>query len=303
MALTFNNTEVKAVTYGGKEVNKVIYSGVTVWEKIQKLATPTIAIDGDTLNITDVENAQKYKIYANGELKGEVTKAGMLNPDFATATPQELKNAVIEGQAATLYAVGATKQITLKNGQTITLRLANNTTDLYERSDGSGTTGFVLEFVECYGTKYYMNATNTNNGGWNACYMRTTVMPLILAQLPDEWQEVVATVKIKTGNGYATGNAVIESDDKLFLPAEREIFASPGDSSQAEWNTLTRWQWYAEHDTDADRVKTYNGSAVDWWERSPISGSSYYFCSVDINGYSGSNSAQSVGGVAPAFCI
>lgn len=76
MALTFNNAEVKAITYGGKEVNKVIYSGVTVWEKIQKLATPMIAIDGDTLKITDVENVQRYKIYANGELKTTITKAG-----------------------------------------------------------------------------------------------------------------------------------------------------------------------------------------------------------------------------------
>ena len=66
MALTFNN----------KEVNKVIYSGVTVWEKIQKLAIPTIAIDGDTLKITDVENAQRYKIYANGEWKGRVDRNG-----------------------------------------------------------------------------------------------------------------------------------------------------------------------------------------------------------------------------------
>lgn len=40
-----------------------------------KLATPTITIDGDTLNITDVENAQKYKIYANGELKTTIPKA------------------------------------------------------------------------------------------------------------------------------------------------------------------------------------------------------------------------------------
>ena len=58
------------------KVNKVIYSGVTVWEKIQKLATPTIAIDGDTLKITDVENAQRYQIYANGELKGRADRNG-----------------------------------------------------------------------------------------------------------------------------------------------------------------------------------------------------------------------------------
>ena len=43
-----------------------------------KLATPTIAInaDGKTLEITDVANAQRYKIYANGELKGSVDKNG-----------------------------------------------------------------------------------------------------------------------------------------------------------------------------------------------------------------------------------
>ena len=32
--------------------------------------------NGDTLKITDVENAQRYKIYANGELKGRVDKNG-----------------------------------------------------------------------------------------------------------------------------------------------------------------------------------------------------------------------------------
>lgn len=46
---------------------------VTYVNTIQ-LATPTIAIDGDTLKITDVENAQKYKIYANGELKTTIPK-------------------------------------------------------------------------------------------------------------------------------------------------------------------------------------------------------------------------------------
>ncbi len=58
--------------------NGTIYSDSsnTVTYIIQnKLATPTIAIDGDTLKITDVENAQRYKIYANGELKTTIAKA------------------------------------------------------------------------------------------------------------------------------------------------------------------------------------------------------------------------------------
>ena len=252
-------------------------------------------------NIFVIKTGEKY--FRDNE--GNWNKAGepIAEPTFAEATPLQLKKNVLSGKAVDLYSVGDTRQITLKNGQTITLRIANNTTDLYERSDGSGTTGFVLEFVECYGTKYYMNATNTNNGGWNASYIRTTVMPLILAQLPDEWQEVVATVKIKAGNGYSTGNAVIESDDKLFLPAEREIFGSLNYSSQTEYIALTRWQWYAQHDMDTDRIKTFNGSAVIWWERSPSSVDNNYFCEVRNSGTGFVTDAYDKAAIAPAFCL
>lgn len=52
-----------------------------------KLVTPTIAIEGNTLKITDVENAQKYKIYANGELKTAIPKAAQ-----GTQTTYDLTN-------------------------------------------------------------------------------------------------------------------------------------------------------------------------------------------------------------------
>ena len=252
-------------------------------------------------NIFVIKTGEKYF----RDKEGNWNKAGepIAESTFAEATPLQLKKNVLSGKAVDLYSVGDTRQITLKNGETMTLRLANNTTDLYERSDGSGTTGFVLEFVECFGTKYYMNSTRTNDGGWNASYMHTTVMSLILARLPDEWQEVVATVKIKSGNGYSTGNAVIESDDKLFLPAEREIFASRVYSAQTEWDTLTRWQWYAQHDTDADRVKTLNGSAAGWWERSSSGSNIYNFCNVNGVGNSSSSTASLSYSIAPAFCL
>ena len=252
-------------------------------------------------NIFVIKTGEKY--FRDNE--GNWNKAGesIVEPTFAEATPAQLKKNVLSGKAVDLYSVGDTRQITLKNGQTITLRLANNTTDLYERSDGSGTTGFVLEFVECFGTRYYMNTTNTNDGGWNASYMHTMVMRHILAQLPDEWQEVVATVKIKAGNGYSTGNAVIESDDKLFLPAEKEIFASRVNSAPGEWDALTRWQWYTQHDTSADKIKTFNGSAASWWERSPYDNDSETFSNVTRTGNGGSYYATVEYAVAPAFCL
>ena len=252
-------------------------------------------------NIFVIKTGEKY--FRDNE--GNWNKVGKSNvePTFAEATPAQLKKNVLSGKAVDLYSVGDTRQIILSQDQRITLRLANNTTDLYEKSDGSGTTGFVLEFVECFDIRYEMNSAPTNDGGWSASEMRTDLMPTIFGMLPNEWQEVVATVKIKAGNGYSTGNAVIESDDKLFLPAEREIFASHNYSAQTEWDVLTRWQWYAQHDTNADRVKTLNGSAVSYWERSPYYDDGERFCVIYSNGTSDYTMSINANYVAPAFCL
>lgn len=252
-------------------------------------------------NIFVIKTGEKYF----RDNKGNWNKAGesIVEPTFAEATPAQLKKNVLSGKAVDLYSVGDTRQIRLTNEQTITLRLANNTTDLYERSDGSGTTGFVLEFVECFDLRYEMTSAPTTDGGWSASKIRTDVMPSILGMLPNDWQKVIATVKIKAGNGYSTDNAVIESDDKLFLPAEKEIFASRVNSAQTEWDALTRWQWYAQHDTNADRVKSYNGSGVSHWERSPYYDDAERFCVIYSNGtskYAGSIDANYI---APAFCL
>jgi hypothetical protein len=49
-------------------------------------------------------------------------------------------------------------------------------------------------------------------------------------------------------------------------------------------------------------VKEYNG--VKWWYwLKPNSGSSSYFCHVNLIGYSGGSGASSLGGCAPAFCV
>lgn len=252
-------------------------------------------------NIFVIKTGEKY--FRDNE--GNWNKAGepIVEPTFAEATPRQLKKNVLSGKAVDLYSVGDTRQITLNDGQIITLRLANNTTDLYERSDGSGTTGFVLEFVECYGTKYYMNMSNTNDGGWNTCLIRETVMPLILVQLPDEWQEVVATVKIKGANGYDNGNKLVESNDTLFLPAQKEIYGSVIFSPQTEWDALTRWQWYAQHDTGGDRIKTFNNSATLWWLRSPTSTNNSGFRAISSTGDVSGSSSNIRQAIAPAFCL
>ena len=120
---TAGTYSVTIVTIGTGSYTDSAESAAVTYTIQNKLATPTIALssDGTTLQIVNVENATSYDIYVNGEYKTNVARSGgSINPDFTTATPQELKNAVDQGIAATTYAVGSTRQITLKNGQVIT---------------------------------------------------------------------------------------------------------------------------------------------------------------------------------------
>lgn len=84
---TAGTYSVTIVTIGTGSYTDSAESAAVTYVVQNKLATPTIAIDGNTLKITDVENAQKYKIYANGELKTTIPKAAQ-----GTQTTYDLTN-------------------------------------------------------------------------------------------------------------------------------------------------------------------------------------------------------------------
>ena len=277
--------------------------------------------DGDTFSINaTIESGYTGFITVNGTKvtsfpysltcgSSDITISGMaydpsaINPDYSTATWREIKNAVDSGVAVSLYAsyIGTIKNVTLTNGQTCRVRLVNNTADLYDYANG-GKTGFVVEFLDALSTAYPMNQTNTNAGGWDASYMRNTVMPLFYNLLPTDFKEVLSPVKIKAAKSGNDGT-LVTSEDTLFLAAEREIFATRQYSRTEEWNALTRWQFYAQNDTAADRIKYRNGSADNAGERSSRQGSGYGFCMVGSNGSASSDNASGSRAVAPAACI
>ena len=103
------------------------------------------------------------------------------NADFTQATWRQIANAVDLGTATTLYAnqIGAEKTITLVNGETHRVRLSNCTSSMYDYADKTGSTGFVVEFCNCLSDTHRMNATNSNQGGWDASEMNTQTMGII----------------------------------------------------------------------------------------------------------------------------
>lgn len=297
--ITFNYTDTDGNTYEGNPAYiPAEYTSVEAAVVVENDYAYRITKDG-----TKIEFPYTLELTDNVVFECMVFD-GDFNADFANATWAEIQKASLAGIAHELYAdyLGTTRAITLKNGTTINVRLVNNTADMYERSDGSGTTGLVFQFEELYPTTYKMNSSNTNSGGWNSSYMRSTVMPIVLAQLPDDLQAVLATVNIK-GSYSGSSSTINTSADKLFLPAEREIFASRTYSRTEEFNALKQWQYYANNSAASIRIKKLSGTAKIWWLRSPYSGGSNSFVSVHTSGSVYYSNASGAYGVAPGFCI
>ena len=165
-----------------------------------------------------------------------------------------------------------------------------------DRSDGSGKAGLTFGLKDCLNTAYQMNSSNTNAGGWGSCALRATLRGDIWNQLPSDLRGVIKEVTKKTsaGNSSSTINSI---SDTLFLFAEKEIFGSTQYSVNGEGTQ------YARFTTSNTRIKKLNGSATNWWLRSPYSSNGYYFCAVNNSGAASYYIASASYGVAFGFCV
>ena len=96
------------------------------------------------------------------------------------------------------------------------------------------------------------------------------------------------------GNASATINTTA---DKLFLLSEIEIFGSTKYSATGEGTQ------YAYYKVSGSSIKNVNGSAREWWERSPVHFSNAAFCSVFKTGINNFSQANYYYNVAFGFCF
>lgn len=163
-------------------------------------------------------------------------------------------------------------------------------------ADGSGKAPLTFQMHDCYGTDYPMNSSNTNSGGWNSCAMRSTHLPAILNLMPAEVKAAIREVQKKTSAGNQSSN-IQTTNDKLFLLSEIEIFGSTTYSFAGEG---TQYDYYQAGNS---KVKKRNGSAYEWWERSPNSRNSLSFCCVTAGAGSTGIRASYLRGVTFGFCF
>ena len=219
--------------------------------------------------------------------------------------------AAVQAGDTSAYHVGDTKtiQMDINNDGTpenYTLRVANNSTPEACSTEGFSQTacGFVLEFADII-TKYNMNSTETNVGGWRDSAMRTYVNSDILGALPTELKNAIIDTTVVSGHG-PNDSANFTTTDKLYLLSTEEVWGSnlSWDTANAETRQL---DYYANlgvtTSNSSGAIKKYNNSNSWWWLRSSVSSANNHFNAVNYDGRVYSNFADITGGVAPAFRI
>lgn len=251
---------------------------------------------GDWTIVFTYNGSQKTKVYTL-EVIGIVYVYPFVVGATLEATTWDNIAAVSKfGQAPNYWKVGDRKNITV-NGVTYAAQIIGFDHDTLTTADGSRTkAGITFQLVDCLKTTYSMNGSDTNVNGWRGSTMRTSTMATLLNQLSSDLKSVLKFVNKVTSKGNKQ-SALETTSDKLFLLSEIEVFGA------TQYSYAGEGKQYEYYTAGNSTIKKVNGSAYNWWERSPYSGSTGDFCYVYNGGYAGISSASSSFGVSFGFCV
>lgn len=240
---------------------------------------------------------------------------------FSEATPEQIEAIASAGLASEYFNVGDETNIELTTGEVITVVILGFNHD--DLSDGSGKAPISIGMKNLLATTYRMNATATNEGGWDESEMRTSTMNTLFNLLPPSWKNIIKTVNKKATAGSQSEN-ITTSADKLWLLAMSEIFsatsiensststiANYADAYNAEG---TQYKYYENLIGDNNggtgtnsllikKLSNGSGSASYWWLRSPYVSISSSFRCIGSSGAVGNIYAYDTYGVSFGFCV
>lgn len=225
----------------------------------------------------------------------------LLSTDFSfeKASWSDIAALSESGSADKYFSVGDEKTISLTTGEQVTLVILG-----FDHDDltGGGKAGMTIGMKNLLATAYRMNATATNEGGWDESEMRTSTMATLLSQLPSDLQGVIKQVNKKATAGGAS-TSITTSADKLWLLAEVEVDGTTSAGYADEGEQYEYWKTVKDGTVAADRKKYLSngsGSASSWWLRSP---NVNVFRCIYSSGNVSSINADYAYGVSFGFCI
>ncbi len=266
-------------------------------------SAPTIAsvsVSGNQVTVTGLANGSAnitISVAADTNYTAPASKqcsvtVSLLKDNFADNEWSEIIAACQSGNVPASWVVGNYKNMTI-NGKAYRIDIIGKNHDTYA---AGGTAPLTFQMHDCYDETKQMNSSNTNSGGWQNSAMRTTHLPAILNMMPAEVKAAIRDVQKKSSAGNQS-SSIQTTNDKLFLLSEIEIFGSTTYSFAGEGKQ------YDYYKAGNSKVKNLSGSANFWWERSPYSSDSTYFCCVHSGGSAGADGAGASRGVAFGFCF
>lgn len=233
--------------------------------------------------------------------------------DLDSLSWAEIAEIAKAGRAACVFNIGDEKTITLSTGEKITLVILGFFHDTYYDSEYDEDTSYTITFgmKNCLATRYQMNASNTNVGGWESSKMRTSVMPTLLSQLPADLQSVIKSVYKKTSAGNKS-TTITTTNDKLFLLSEVEVNGTTATTYADEGEQYAYFKrngGYVQYGNDGyypngiKALSNGDGGSYYWWLRSPSVANAYTFRYVDGGGNVSYGSAGFSCGVSFGFCV
>ena len=218
------------------------------------------------------------------------------DPILANNTWEQIGQAIADNEVPATWTVGSEKDILLSTGEVLTTHIwGENHDDL----TAGGKARFTFGLKNLMAATRYMNATDTNVGGFTGSELYGWLNGYLFNLLPPDLRAIIKPVDKKTSAGNQS--ATINTDSmKIFLPSEVECFGTTTYSAAGEGS---QYPIFTDAASRIKRLENGAGAASIWWERSPSASYATHFCAVDSGGSAYYNGASVSRGVCFGFCV
>ncbi len=270
------------------------------------LKLKTLGVWSVTASKSDYSFTQDVKVFRYG-----ITECWALaKKAFYDCTTAEIQAIAQSGMANQYWAVGDYHTITMKTGEVIDVAIADFNHDV---TPGGVTIPVTLVMKQAFKDGGRINNTSSTVGGYPACEFRTSVLPSIISNFPDEWQNIMTTARKNSIAYSSAGHPIVTSDDKVWMLSAQEVVGttslSDGFTCYDDGSTL--YPIFSSNDARI-RLDT-TGATCHWWVRSPRANYTQYssYCFVKNTGTVSSadnNAAAAVINTVPmryclGFCV
>lgn len=223
---------------------------------------------------------------------------------FYDCTTTEIQAIAKSGMASQYWSVGDYHTITMKTGEVIDVAIADFNHDV---TPGGVTIPVTLVMKQALKDGGRIHSSNSTVGGYPECEFRKNVLPSIVSNFPDEWQNIMTTARKNSIAYSSAGHPIVTSDDKAWMLSAQEVVGSTSFNTYScydDGSTL-----YPIFSSNESRIRMSNGADCVWWTRSPRGPYTQYssYCFVRVNGEVASSdnnaAATSMYSVPMKYCL